>query len=166
MLALALIAATAAAGAARAQSYDELPPELDQRAQRLYGAIMCPQCAGQSIDQSNAPVARAMRQAIREQLRDGAGDDEIIDLLVTAYGEEILASPPTRGFSLAAWAVPPAALLLGGAAVALAVRSLRRRPGASAEPAATGDAGLEPYLDIVDREMANDSPGARGGGHG
>ena len=166
MLALALIAAMAAAGAARAQSYDELPPELDQRAQRLYGAIMCPQCAGQSLDQSNSPIARTMRQTIREQLRGGASDDEIIDLLATAYGEEILASPPTRGFSLAAWAVPPIALLLGGAAVAVAVRSLRRRPDAPGEPTATGDSGLEPYLDIVDRELANDTPRARGGGHG
>ena len=130
---------------------------------------MCPQCAGQSIDQSNAPVARAMRQTIREQLRGGADDDEIIDLLVTAYGEEILASPPARGFSLAAWAVPPIALLLGGAAVALAVRSLRRRPGAPETETFSpsgGDSNLEPYLDIVDRELANDAPPARGGGHG
>ena len=145
---------------------DALSPELEERARRLDGAIMCPQCAGQTIDQSTSPVARTMKAAIRRELAAGASDDEIVAMLVAAYGEGVLASPPTRGFSLAAWVVPPAALLAGAVAVALAVRGLRRR--AATADAAPQDAGadgeLQPYLDVVDRELAGDAPeGGRDG---
>ncbi len=165
LLTLLLIAAATAAATARAQSYDELPPDLDARAQGLYKAIMCPQCAGQSIDQSNAPLAKTMRQTIRDQLAAGATNDEIVDLLVSAYGEGVLASPPTRGFSLAAWAAPPVAILFGAAAVACAVRSLRRRADADASRAPDDSPAdeLESYLDIVDRELAGGAPGSSGG---
>ncbi len=155
-----------AATEARAQPYEDLPPDLEQRAQRLHSAIMCAQCAGQSLDQSNAPLAKTMRQTIREQLIAGDDDDEIIALMVSAYGEGILASPPARGFSLAAWVVPPIAILLGAVAVAFAVRSLRRKPQAAGHDAAGAPSGLEPYLDIVDRELAGEAASGRPGASG
>ena len=72
---------------------------------------------------------------------------------MVSFGEEILASPPKRGISLLVWLAPPIALVLGGAAVALAIRGmrrgaggLRRSAGAQSENKATGD--LAPYLDI------------------
>ena len=158
---LALAAAAAlTAGAAMAQSYEDLPPELEIRAHSLYGRIMCPQCAGQTIDQSHAPVAETMRDLIRAQLRAGASDGAIVDLLVGAYGEGILASPPTRGFSLAVWLVPPTALVLGAGAVVVAVRSLRRTPSAAAVPgadAAPNGPDLDRLLDQVDRELGQDA---------
>ncbi len=153
----------ASAVPANAQGYDELPPDLEERAQRIYSGVMCPQCAGQTIDESNAPIADAMREAIRTQLRSGATDDAIMDSLVQSYGEGILASPPTRGFSLLAWLVPPLVLLLGAAAVAFAIRNMSRRPVAEASPmaaagGATGAASDAPLpFDLVDRELGEDS---------
>ena len=149
--------------AARAQSYEELPPDLEERAQRIYSGVMCPQCAGQTIDESNAPIAEAMRTAIKAQLRSGATDDAIVDSLVQSYGEGILASPPTRGFSLLAWLVPPLVLLLGAAAVALAIRNMRGRPGAEPAAAAVGGgttdtaSGVSLPFDLVDRELGEDT---------
>ncbi len=146
-----------------AQTYEELPPDLEERAQRIYSGVMCPQCAGQTIDESNAPIAEAMRTAIQAQLRNGASDDAIMDSLVQSYGEGILASPPTRGFSLLAWLVPPLALLLGAAAVFFTIRNMRARP--VTEPAAvaagggaadTAGAGPLPF-DLVDRELGEDA---------
>ena len=161
LLLLAVLAAMSIVPAS-AQRYEELPPELEERAQRIYSGVMCPQCAGQTIDESNAPIAEAMRTAIRAQLRDGAADDTIVDSLVQSYGEGILASPPTRGFSLLAWLIPPLALLLGGAIVAFAIRNMRGRP--VAEPAAAtvgggvaGTANGAPLpFDLVDLELGED----------
>ena len=150
------------ATSASAQTYDELPPELEGRAQRIYSGVMCPQCAGQTIDESNAPIAEAMRTAIRAQLLSGATDDVIMDSLVQSYGEGILASPPTRGFSLVVWLVPPLALALGATAVTLAIRGMRSRR--TAEPAAavvggsastTVDPDSLPF-DLVDQELGED----------
>lgn len=151
------------AALANAQAYDELPPDLEERAQRIYSGVMCPQCAGQTIDESNAPIAEAMRTAIKAQLRNGAPDDAIMDSLVQSYGEGILASPPTRGFSLLAWLVPPLALLLGAAAVFFTIRNMRGR--SVTERAVAGDAGVVvaapggaplPF-DLVDRELGEDT---------
>ncbi len=147
---------------ASAQTYEELPPDLEERAQRIYSGVMCPQCAGQTIDESNAPIAEAMRTAIQAQLRNGASDDAIMDSLVQSYGEGILASPPTRGFSLLAWLVPPLALLLGATAVFFTIRSMRGRSAIEPAPAAAGggtadiaSAGPLPF-DLVDRELGED----------
>ncbi|MCY4581658.1 MAG: cytochrome c-type biogenesis protein CcmH [Chloroflexi bacterium] len=145
-----------------AQDYNELPPDLEERAKRLDSGVMCPQCAGQTIDESNAPIAAAMRTAIRSQLRDGATDDAIMESLVQSYGDGILASPPTEGFSLLVWLVPPLALLVGAATVAFTVRNMRRgRPAAESAAAGIGDALDTPTgeplpFDLVDRELGEE----------
>ena len=164
LLALAALAALAAAIApapAVAQVSEELPPKLQERARAIYKGVMCPQCAGQTLDQSSAPIADAMRSVVRAQLLAGATDDAIIASLVESYGEGVLAAPPARGFSLLVWLVPPFALLLGGAAVALALRNMRTG-GAGARPAPSGapdsDGGLP--FDLVDRELGAGAPGA------
>lgn len=162
LLALAALAAMSIMPAS-AQTYEELPSELEERAQGIYSGVMCPQCAGQTIDESNAPIAEAMRTAIKAQLRNGATDDAIMDSLVQSYGEGILASPPTRGFSLLAWLIPPLALLLGAAAVGIAIRNMRSRSvaGPAAATAGAGFAGVSsgeslPF-DLVDRELGEDT---------
>ncbi len=140
-----------------AQDYSELPPELEARAQHLYVSIMCPQCNGQTIQQSHAPIATTMRSIIRERLLDDDTDEEIIDRLVEAYGDGVLASPPKRGVALTVWLIPPMALLLGALALFLAVRGLRKgavaqsSTGLAPRQASAGD--LEPYLSMVDDEM-------------
>lgn len=178
LLALAALASAlsaALAPPARAQTYETLPPELEERARGIYAGVMCPQCAGQTLDQSSAPIAEAMKSVVRTQLLAGATDDAIIAALVESYGESVLASPPTRGFSLLAWLVPPLALLIGAAAVAAALRNRRARvpdaaPGGAVPIAGSGSppvAGSEAEadardlpLDLVDLELGADAPGA------
>ena len=147
-------------GPVRGQAFEELPPELEERAQALYDSLMCPQCAGQTIGQSNAPIAAAMRQIIRDQLTEGQTNAEVLDFLVGSFGEEVLASPPKRGITLLVWLVPPAALALGAAAVALAVRGLRRQPGE--EPRPPSERTLARYLRMVDEEMGSEKPPGSG----
>ncbi len=161
LLALAAIAAALSPAPAVAQVSEELPPELQERARAIYAGVMCPQCAGQTLDQSSAPIADAMRSVVRTQLLAGATDDAIIASLVESYGESVLAAPPARGFSLIVWLVPPFALLLGGAALALALRNMRARP-ADAPPYPSGppDADQELPFDLVDRELGAGAPGA------
>ena len=162
--ALASALSTALAPAARAQTYEALPPELEERARGIYAGVMCPQCAGQTLDQSSAPIAEAMKSVVRTQLLAGATDAAIIAALVESYGEGVLASPPTRGFSLLAWLVPPLALLIGAAAVAAALRNRRARvPDAAPGAAPVASSAEDPRdlpLDLVDLELGADAPGA------
>ena len=139
----------------RAQEHVELSPELDARAAALYAGIMCPQCDGQTISQSHAQIAGTMRQMVRERLQTGDSDADIYAFMVLAFGESILASPPTSGVALTVWVVPPIGLLLGAIAVFIVVRRLQRGPEDSAAAAATPgtDHALEAYLDLVDSEM-------------
>ena len=162
LLLLILLTAAFVEVTAHAQSYEDLPPELEERAQSLYASLLCPQCAGQTIAQSSAPVASAMRRVIRDQLLAGATDDAIVTALVSAYGEGVLASPPVRGFSLTAWLVPPIAILLGAIAVVFAVRSLRRESLHGVETATgTPETGSSPAerlrFDLVDQELGADA---------
>ena len=162
--ALASALSAALAPAVRAQTYEALPPELEERARGIYAGVMCPQCAGQTLDQSSAPIAEAMKSVVRTQLLAGATDAAIIAALVESYGEGVLASPPTRGFSLLAWLVPPFALLIGAAAVAAALRNRRARvpdAGRGAAPvAASAEDPRDLPLDLVDLELGADAPGA------
>jgi cytochrome c-type biogenesis protein CcmH len=166
----ALLALAALAAPVRAQEASSLPPQLDARAHELYAALLCPQCRGQSIGESSAPVAVSMRQTVREMLVEGASDEEIIAFMVGAFGESVLASPPKRGVTLLIWVIPPIALALGALAVALALRSLRRtRPDPSAPvPTASNDAAAA-YLSVVDAELgaqaSPDAPPSPDGAH-
>jgi cytochrome c-type biogenesis protein CcmH/NrfF len=86
-----------------------------------------------------------------------------VDSLVQSYGESILASPPTSGFSLLAWLIPPLALLLGAAAVVLTIRSMRGRAAAGPAAAAAGRGTMDAAsvaslpFDLVDRELGEDA---------
>jgi len=147
---LTLLTATASA-----QDFVELPPELDARAAHVYDGIMCPICNGQTISQSNSQIASDMRQMVRQRLLAGDTDEEIYDFMAGAFGEDILASPPTRGIGLAIWVIPPVAILAGAIVVAVAVRRLRQRQAieASGLPEAVPAKEIDPYLHMVDQEM-------------
>ena len=145
---------------AQAQTDEDLSPELERRAQTLYREIMCPTCVGQTIHQSQAPIATNMRAIVRERLAAGYSDQEILAFFVDAYGESVLASPPREGVGMAAWIIPPVALALGGGAVFLAIRSLRRplpesvrERMAYTQPAEDRNESLDSYLRLVDEEL-------------
>jgi cytochrome c-type biogenesis protein CcmH len=107
--------------------------------------VMCPIC-GTPLNLADAPQAERERAFIRRLIAQGQTKDEILDALVREYGDEVLATPDSGGFDLAAWLVPAGALLVAVLALGFGVRHWRRgRP--DAEPDAP-----PPELDPLDGE--------------
>jgi len=108
-------------------------PVLEQRARDLSRGLRCLVCRNESIDESNADLARDLRLLVRERLTEGDSDAEVLDFVVDRYGEYVLLTPTRTGSNLILWVAGPAMLLL---ALAVALMYIRRR-SRSAEPAAT-----------------------------
>ena len=134
-LAAAALAATLMLGAmpARAVLPDEImaDPAKEARARELSKELRCMVCQNQSIDDSEAPLARDLRLLVRERISAGDSDSQVIDFLVARYGEFVLLKPRLNEHTLVLWLTPPLALLLGG----FALWRLGRR---KANPAAGG----------------------------
>ncbi len=114
-------------------------PALEARARNLSKELRCVVCQNQSIDDSDAPLARDLRIVVREQLRMGRTDAQTLDYVSARYGDFVLLKPPFKPATWALWAGP--FLLLGAGAAGLAF--WRRRPAAGAG-APAGDAPLTP----------------------
>lgn len=99
-------------------------PALEARARTISHDIRCPVCQGETIDDSNAPIARDLRIIIRERLVAGDTDADVVDYIVARYGEGVLFNPPAKGVNLVLWLAGPALLLAG---IAVAVAAGRRR---------------------------------------
>ncbi len=89
-------------------------PKLEDRARALSVQIRCLVCQNQSIDDSDAELARDLRVLVREKLVEGLSDQEILDFLVARYGEFVLLSPPFSSRTLILWGTPFILLLAGG----------------------------------------------------
>ena len=131
----ALVCAAVASGSALAVQPEEMlkDPKLEARARDLSRELRCMVCQNQSIDESEAPLARDLRLLVRERLTKGDTDPQVLDFLVARYGEFVLLKPPLEGITIILWALPPVALLAGAIGLFFAVR--RRRTG-QLEPAA------------------------------
>jgi cytochrome c-type biogenesis protein CcmH len=105
-------------------------PVLESRARDLSRELRCMVCQNQSIDDSEAPLARDLRLLVRERLTKGDSDGQVIDFLVARYGEFVLLKPRLEWQTLLLWGLPPAVLMVG--IVALFVQ-IRRRNRAVAE---------------------------------
>jgi len=118
---------------------DEILPDpaLEERARDLSKGLRCLVCRNESIDDSDAPLARDLRLLVRERLVAGDSDSEVIDFVVDRYGEYVLLRPRTDGVNLLLWAAGPLMLLLGGG---LAFGYVRGRARAKE----TAHAGLNP----------------------
>lgn len=92
-----------------------------ERMQRLSESYACPVCQGQSVAESNAEVARTIRQQIRTEVQQDATDDEIRDTLISQYGGEVLLNPPAEGIGSLVWVLPVLVVVLGAAGVGAAV---------------------------------------------
>jgi cytochrome c-type biogenesis protein CcmH len=101
-------------------------PALEARARDLSTGLRCLVCRNESIDESNADLARDLRILLRERLVAGDSDEEAVAYLVDRFGEYILLNPPARGSTLILWIAGP--LMLAGAG-AVALVYLRRRRG-------------------------------------
>src|ERR1700674_3471593 len=100
-------------------------PVKEARARDLSRELRCMVCQNQSIDDSEAPLARDLRLLVRERIAAGDSDAQVIDFLVARYGEFVLLKPRVNQHTLLLWLVPPLALLGGGFAL---WRYSRRRP--------------------------------------
>lgn len=88
-------------------------PALEARARNLSRELRCMVCQNQSIDDSEAPLARDIRVLVRERLSRGDSDQQVIDYLVARYGEFVLLRPRFEWATALLWGLPPAALLVG-----------------------------------------------------
>jgi len=89
-------------------------PTLEARARDISGGLRCLVCQNQSIDDSDAPLARDLRLLVRERLQEGDSDDEVRGYLVARYGDFILLKPPFEMATLLLWLTPVVVLVGGG----------------------------------------------------
>ena len=109
--------------------------------------VVCPTCHT-TLDQSSSAVADRMRTFILGRIAAGDTKSEIKRKLVEDFGEQVLASPPKRGFNLLAWVLPPVLVVAAGAILAvLAVRWSRRRDATAPDDAAAPDPVLDRRID-------------------
>jgi cytochrome c-type biogenesis protein CcmH len=133
-----VVAAIVAAGTpALAVQPDEIlkDPGLEARARALSQELRCMVCQNQSIDDSDAPLAKDLRVLVRERLTAGDSDSQVIDFLVTRYGEFVLLRPRVTMHTLLLWLAPFAILLVG----AIAFLAARRRSVAAGPERLTAD---------------------------
>jgi cytochrome c-type biogenesis protein CcmH len=116
---LAVLAGLLAGAPGLAVQPDEVLPDpaLEARARTLSRELRCLVCQNQSIDDSDAPLARDLRLLVRERIGSGDSDGQVIDFLVARYGEFVLLKPRFTPHTLLLWLLPPLALVGGGLAL-------------------------------------------------
>lgn len=114
-------------------------PVLEARARAISAGLRCVVCRNESIDDSNAEIARDMRILLRERLVAGDSDDEVLAFFVERYGEFVLFRPQTDGSNIILWISGPALALIGLGSALVYVRR-RRDAGADApDPTLSGE---------------------------
>ena len=106
-------------------------PILEERARDLSKGLRCLVCRNESIDESNADLARDLRLLVRERLVVGDSDEQVIAFIVDRYGEYVLLQPTINGSNWLLWAAGPLMLLLAGG---IGYGYLRGRAGGQREP--------------------------------
>jgi cytochrome c-type biogenesis protein CcmH len=137
LLAMIVTTVVLTTGAVRAVLPDEVlsDPTLETRARALSRELRCMVCQNQSIDDSEAPLARDLRVLVRDRLKAGDSDREVLNFLTARYGAFVLLKPPLEWTTSLLWFGPPGLLIVG--AVALMVAARRR---AAASLGVDGDA--------------------------
>jgi cytochrome c-type biogenesis protein CcmH len=110
-------------------------PALEQRVMTLAAELRCLVCQNQTLADSNAPLAEDLRNQVREKMRRGASDSEIVDYMVARYGDFVLYRPPLKLSTVLLWFGP--LLLLAAGFLVLLRRVLRRRPSQDLEMTAS-----------------------------
>lgn len=115
-------------------------PALESRAREIGKGLRCLVCQNESIDESNAELARDLRLLVRERLKQGDSNAEVRDFVVQRYGDFVLLKPPVKPSTWILWYGPAGILLLGAAGVLFYLRGSRK--AADAMPA--GAVPLDP----------------------
>ena len=155
--AFALLVVMMGSSAAYAVQPDEImsDPVNESRARDLSRELRCMVCQNQSIDDSEAPLARDLRLLVRERIAAGDSDAQVIDFVVERYGEFVLLKPRLNPHTLLLWLLPPLALAGGG--LALWLHGRRRAKSAMAQDQLTAEeeARLE---QLIAAEPSPDKP--------
>lgn len=112
-------------------------PALEARAREISKELRCLVCQNQSIDDSNADLARDLRVLVRERLTQGDSDDQVLDYLVKRYGDYVLLKPPVKSSTYVLWFGPLVILILGIVGLFFFLRG--RRPAAAVQTAALSE---------------------------
>lgn len=131
LAALALVLAMPALAVQPDEILDD--PALESRARDISAGLRCLVCRNESIDESNADLARDMRLLVRERLVEGDSDDAVLAFIVERYGEYVLLRPTTDGVNMILWVAAPVLFLIALLTSLLYLRNRDRAP----EP--TGD---------------------------
>lgn len=127
-------------------------PALESRAREISKELRCLVCQNQSIDDSNAPLARDLRLIVRERLVKGDSNDQVMRYVTDRYGDFVLLTPPFRASTWALWLAGPLFLLIGGYAAA---RYLRSHGAAGMAAAKGGEPAFEaPLSEEENRRLA------------
>ncbi|MEX2297069.1 MAG: cytochrome c-type biogenesis protein [Dongiaceae bacterium] len=128
--ALVLILCLIAAAPAFAVEPDEMldDPTLEMRAREIGRELRCLVCQNESIEDSNADLARDLRLVVRERLLAGDSDEQVFDYVAARYGDFVLLQPPVKPATWALWFGPASILLIGGTVAFFYVRSRRAAP--------------------------------------
>jgi cytochrome c-type biogenesis protein CcmH len=103
-------------------------PGLEARARTISAEVRCMVCQNQSIDDSNADLARDLRRLVRKRLVDGDSNAQVLDYLVSRYGEFVLLKPRLSEKTYILWGAPIALFLIGGLSMAVFAARGRGKP--------------------------------------
>ena len=109
-------------------------PALERRARGLSAGLRCLVCQNQSIDESDAPLAKDLRVLVRERVQSGDSDSQVQDFIVQRYGEFVLLKPTLGLHTAVLWLSPALVLGAGAAGLFLALRRRRKHPAAPLSP--------------------------------
>jgi cytochrome c-type biogenesis protein CcmH len=124
-LGLALLAMEAVAGEARPNADD---PVLEARLMGLAADLRCVVCQNESLAESRAPLAQDLREEVRDLMRQGKTDAEVVEYLTLRYGDFVLYRPPFKPETYLLWLGPALFLVIGGLAWVIATRRRRALP--------------------------------------
>ena len=149
LVALALLGATPL----HAVQVDEILPDakLEARARVISHDLRCMVCQNQSIDNSEAPLARDLRLLVRERLKAGDSDAQVVDYLVARYGEFVLLNPRVSWHTAILWGAPLTILILGLFAIGFSV--LRRSAGPALPEVAALSEGERLKLNAIESQL-------------
>ncbi len=150
-LRIILLALLMAPGLANAVTPDEMlkDPVLETRARHLSQELRCMVCQNQSIDDSEAPLAKDLRVLVRERLKAGDSDRQVLDFLVARYGVFVLLKPPLELQTLLLWGLTPAVLLIG---IGVLLIMARRRRAVVVEQVALSPEEQRRIADLTSRD--------------
>jgi len=128
-------------------------PALETRARAISAGLRCLVCQNQSIDDSDAPLARDLRILVRERLTAGDSDREVRDFVVARYGDFVLLRPPVNWQTALLWGGPFLVLLAGIVAIAIAARRRRVEVSTTAPLSDEEKARLAALLEWRDKDL-------------